>query len=43
MPSDVALLQQAGFDGLIGKPLVHKIFPELLHKILAGGPIWYIP
>ena len=43
MPSDVALLQQAGFDGLIGKPLVHKIFPELLHKILAGEPIWYIP
>lgn len=43
MPSDVALLQQAGFDGLIGKPLVHKIFPELLHKVMAGEPIWYIP
>ena len=43
MPSDVALLQQAGFDGLIGKPLVHKVFPELLQRILAGESIWYIP
>lgn len=43
MPSDVAHLQQVGFDGLIGKPLVHKIFPGLLRKLLAGEGIWYIP
>ena len=43
MPSDVSHLQQVGFDSLIGKPLVHKVFPELVRKILAGEQIWYIP
>jgi two-component system cell cycle response regulator DivK len=43
MPSDVAHLQQVGFDGLLGKPLVHKIFPNLVAKILDGESIWYIP
>lgn len=43
MPSDVTHLQQVGFDGLIGKPLVHRMFPDLLHKILDGEAIWYIP
>ena len=43
MPSDVTRLQQMGFDSLIGKPLVHKVFPELVRKILAGEQVWYIP
>ena len=41
MPNDVAHVQQSGFDGLIGKPIVHTIFPELLGKILDGEPVWY--
>ena len=43
MPSDVAHLQQVGFDALIGKPIVHKMFPDLLKKVLAGEQMWYIP
>jgi two-component system cell cycle response regulator DivK len=43
MPSDVVMLQKVGFDGLIGKPIAHKLFPGLVQKILAGEPVWYIP
>ena len=43
MVHDVAQLQKAGFDGLIGKPIAHKIFPRLLESILADEPVWYIP
>ena len=43
MASDVAELRKAGFDGMIGKPLVLKMFPGLLRKILSGGEVWYIP
>lgn len=43
MASDVHQLQDAGFDGLIGKPVMHKVFPELMKKLLAGEKIWYIP
>lgn len=32
-----------GFDGLIGKPLSHKVFPRLLEQIMSGDEIWYIP
>jgi CheY-like chemotaxis protein len=43
MVQDVARLQETGFDGLIGKPVAHKIFPRLLNDIFAGEPVWYIP
>jgi len=43
MSSDVAQLKEAGFDGLIGKPIVHKVFPRLINNILSGEPVWYIP
>lgn len=43
MVQDVAKFQESGFDGLIGKPLAHKVFPRLLEQILAGESIWYIP
>ena len=43
MVHDVQRLQEAGFDGLIGKPIAHKVFPELLDNILGGEPVWYIP
>jgi CheY-like chemotaxis protein len=43
MVQDVTRLQEAGFDGLIGKPLSHKTFPRLLEQILSGEDIWYIP
>jgi CheY-like chemotaxis protein len=43
MVQDVSQLQEAGFDGLIGKPIAHKVFPRLIEQILEGESIWYIP
>ncbi|HLA45388.1 MAG TPA: response regulator [Aggregatilineales bacterium] len=43
MSNDVEKLQQAGFSGLIGKPVMKDIFPELVEKILQGQSIWYVP
>jgi CheY-like chemotaxis protein len=43
MVQDVTRLQGAGFDGLIGKPLAHRVFPRLLEQIINGEAIWYIP
>jgi CheY-like chemotaxis protein len=43
MVQDVKRLQDAGFDGLIGKPIANKVFPRLVKNILAGEPVWYIP
>jgi CheY-like chemotaxis protein len=43
MVQDVSQLQEAGFDGLIGKPIAHKVFPRLIEQILNGESIWYIP
>jgi CheY-like chemotaxis protein len=42
MSSEVQDLRSAGFDGLIGKPILKKIFPELLEKILGGESVWYV-
>lgn len=43
MVQDVKQLQDAGFDGLIGKPIANKVFPRLVNNILDGEPVWYIP
>jgi CheY-like chemotaxis protein len=43
MSHDVELLKKAGFNGLIGKPLLKDTFPQLIEKILAGESIWYVP
>jgi CheY-like chemotaxis protein len=43
MVQDVKQLQDAGFDGLIGKPIANKVFPRLANNILDGEPVWYIP
>lgn len=40
MASDIQQLKAAGFDGLIGKPIRKKVFPEQLKQIMAGEPIW---
>lgn len=42
MVEDVQKMKAAGFDGLISKPIIHRIFPELLQRILAGEPVWYV-
>ncbi len=32
--------REAGFDGFIGKPLNPDRFPEQIHQILSGEPVW---
>lgn len=43
MAHDVEKLKQVGFNGLIGKPLMREIFPQLVQNIIAGQAVWYIP
>jgi CheY-like chemotaxis protein len=42
MATDVQALRKAGFDGLIGKPIIRQVFPQLLQQILNGEPVWFI-
>lgn len=41
--SEINELKQAGFDGLIAKPVRKRLFPELLERVLAGEAVWYVP
>jgi len=43
MADEVERLKQAGFDGLIGKPIIKENFPCLIEKLLLGEPVWYVP
>lgn len=42
MNEEVALLRQAGFRGVIPKPLDMETFPDSLHRILNGEHLWRI-
>jgi CheY-like chemotaxis protein len=42
MALDVEQLKEAGFNGLVGKPIRNRIFPELLEKILSREPVWFV-
>lgn len=42
MKGDLAHLQEIGFDALIAKPVPHKLFPDLIQRILAGEQVWYV-
>jgi CheY-like chemotaxis protein len=39
-PEEIAQMQKAGFNGLIGKPLDPIQFPGLIRKVLHGEPVW---
>lgn len=43
MSHDVEQLKSVGFDGLIGKPLMKDIFPQLVDQIVSGENVWYVP
>ena len=43
MSHDVEKLRAVGFSGLIGKPLVKDVFPQLIDRILTGESVWYVP
>jgi len=43
MLSDVDRLKETGFDGLIGKPLIKDLFPDLVIRILDDESVWFVP
>lgn len=42
MNEEVKVLREAGFDGVIAKPLDYETFPAVLQRILAGEQVWHI-
>jgi two-component system cell cycle response regulator DivK len=40
MPDDLARARAAGFDGLIGKPIVRRRFAQQVTDALAGRGVW---
>jgi CheY-like chemotaxis protein len=42
MNEEVKMLREAGFDGVIAKPLNYDIFPDALRRILDGEQVWNI-
>jgi two-component system, cell cycle response regulator DivK len=43
MSPDIERLKDAGFDGLIGKPIVKDTFPQLIERLLKGQQVWFVP
>jgi CheY-like chemotaxis protein len=42
MNEEVKMLREAGFDGVISKPLNYETFPNALCRILDGEQVWQI-
>ncbi len=42
MSEEIDQLQEAGFDGCLGKPIDMDVFPELFDRIHAGENIWRV-
>jgi CheY-like chemotaxis protein len=42
MNEEVKMLRDAGFDGVIAKPLDYDTFPNTLDRILKGEQVWHI-
>lgn len=40
--SEINRVKKAGFDGFIGKPLDHALFPSQIARILNGEAVWEI-
>lgn len=43
MAHDVHQLKAAGFNGLIGKPVLEDVLPRLIEMLKNGEEVWYIP
>ena len=41
LSQDVQHVREAGFDGLIGKPLSFELFAGQVQQLLDGQPVWY--
>lgn len=42
MNEEVKNLREAGFDGVMAKPLNYEAFPDILDRILSGEQVWNI-
>lgn len=42
MREEVERIRAAGFNGMIGKPFIRQIFPELIQRLMHGEAVWYI-
>ncbi len=42
MNEEVEQLRDAGFDGVIAKPLDTHLFPQLIQRIWNGEKVWYV-
>ncbi len=42
MNEEVKMLKDAGFDGVISKPLDSDAFPKALQRILSGEQVWQV-
>lgn len=40
MNEEITRLKEAGFDGMLAKPLKFKEFPDLIERILHGEHLW---
>jgi CheY-like chemotaxis protein len=42
MNEEINRLKEAGFDGVLSKPLSFSTFPDTINRILAGERIWTV-
>jgi len=42
MSDEIEMLREAGFDGVIGKPISEESFEETLTRLLNGEQLWMI-
>jgi len=42
MNEEISRLKNAGFDGVIAKPIDQDAFPELLSRVLRGEKVWRV-
>lgn len=42
MNEEINTLQEAGFQGVISKPLNIDEFPDIIGRIMAGERVWYV-
>ncbi|MCP5094326.1 MAG: response regulator [Chloroflexi bacterium] len=42
MVEEIEHMKTVKFNGMIGKPIIRHIFPELVRRIVLGDDVWYI-